>query len=173
MTPTAGVLVCVAIFGTWFVLTVICQFTGLRLVRLIRGHDYFGVIPTWTFFAPNPAVQDFTLVFRDQDAARRFGEWKVLTYSPPSKAVRWIWNPDKRRSKVVHDMATVWLMVAEADASSRAFLLSVPYLCLLHQVVVAPHAPSAVAVQIAVASVHGRQPLKAAEILATSPVHEL
>lgn len=165
--------VCAVVFSTWMLITVIGQFPQLRLSRFLKRHDYFAAIPAWTFFAPNPAVQDFTLLFRDKDYGGQLSQWKVFAYCPPRPTIRWLWNPDKRRSKVIHDMATVWLLIAESDPSTDAFMLSVPYLCLLHQASVAPRSKSAIATQIAIAVVHIHHKDKPVEILATSRFHKL
>lgn len=168
-----GALVLAALFSGWLIVTIVCQFPQHRVSRFFKRLDYCAVIPTWTFFAPNPAVQDFTLLYRDKDRAGDLTSWKVFDYSPPSPLVRWLWNPGKRRSKVIHDMATVWLLMLDRDPSSDAYLLSVPYLCLLHQASVIPRCEAPVATQIAIASVHSHESEKPAEILVVSPFHRI
>src|ERR1022692_1695801 len=164
MRADAGSLISAIGFGIWLLTTIACQFTSLRLSNFLRRYDYCGVIPVWTFFAPNPAVQDFTLMFRDRDSSGETTPWKQFAYLPPHPLVRWLWNPAKRRSKLIHDMATVWLRSAINDPLNPAIVLSIPYLSLLHQVSVAPRDGFAVATQMAIASVHSQQADKPAEV---------
>jgi len=161
------------IFAVWLLITIICQFPQISIGKFFHRHDYFSAIPTWTFFAPNPTIQDFTLMYRDQKLDGTVSPWKVFTYCPPPPQIRWIWNPEKRRSKIIHDMATSWLLLAEDDPSVEVFLLSVPYLCLLHQATVAPRSQAVRATQIAVASVHSDYEQKPVEIMAVSRFHRL
>jgi hypothetical protein len=161
------------IFTVWLLITIICQFSQISISKFFKRYDYFSAIPTWTFFAPNPATQDFTLMYRDQKLDGTVSSWKVFAYCPPPPQVRWIWNPEKRRPKIIHDMATSWLLLAEDNLSAEFFLLSVPYLCLLHQATVAPRGQVVSATQIAVVSVHSRYEQKPVEIMATSRFHRV
>lgn len=169
----ASGLVFAILFSGWFILAVICQFHRFRIGRFFKRHDYCAVLPIWTFFAPDPASQDFTLLYRDKGQDGELTPWNVFAYRRPPAAVRWIWNPDKRRAKVIHDLATVWLIAVDSDPSNQSFMLSVPYLCLLHQVSVAPRSMPAVATQIAIASVHSQRGDKPAEIFAMSQFHRI
>lgn len=161
------------LFSAWFAATVVCQFHRYQIGRFLKRHDYCAVLPIWTFFAPDPASQDFTLLYRDKDQGGELTPWNVFAYRRPPAAIRWIWNPDKRRAKVIHDMATVWLIAADRDPSDQAILLSVPYLCLLHQASIAPRSRPAVATQLAIASVHDQRSDKPAEIFAMSRFHRI
>lgn len=173
MSIDASGVVCAVFFAAWFLTTVLCQFPGYGIGKFLKGRDYCAVIPIWTFFAPNPATQDFVLLFRDQHISGTISAWKMFEYRLPSPAIRWLWNPGKRRSKVIHDMATVWLLIAEREPACKTFMLSVPYLCLLHQVCAAPRGHSAIATQMAIGSVHRNQRDAPAEIFATSEFHKL
>lgn len=167
------VVVGLAIFSAWFLITIMCQFSTHPLGRILKRLDYFGLIPAWTFFAPQPAVQDFTLLYRDMESSGRITPWMVFTYDPPSPIIRWLWNPAKRRPKVIHDMATLWLGAVTNDPTDRVFSLSIPYLCLLHQVAVIPRSKTTTATQLAIGSVFGREPNKPAQIFVVSPFHRL
>jgi hypothetical protein len=160
-------------FTAWIVITIIGQFQQNRLVQLLKRYDFFALIPTWTFFAPNPAVQDFSLLFRDKDVSGQLTAWKVFVYRIPPPGIRGIWNPAKRRSKAINDMATVWLLIRDTNPQSHEYVLSIPYLCLLHQILVAPREDSVVATQMAVASVFSHQKERPAEILVVSAFHKL
>ena len=96
MTALAWVVV-----GTWLLLTALAQFPG-RAPRRIRVMDYLGIIPAWTFFAPNPGISDPVLIGRDKIAPDDWTPWQIV-WREENRRFRLLWRPDKRVSKLIAD----------------------------------------------------------------------
>jgi hypothetical protein len=132
---TAGFVLLLAI---WFVLSVVNQL-GWRWFRRLQYADLLQLLPLWNFFAPNPGVQDYYLLYRDEDQGHKIGDWHLVQ---PTESRRWIsclWNPAKVENKVLSDLVQ---MLTEYQAmrtkDSSAIMLSVPYLFLLKMATEAP-----------------------------------
>ena len=130
------------VFGAWFVATVAHQFDSIREKAVIRSFDPLGLVPIWTFFAPRPGMSDYHLIYRQVSPAEPLSEWTEI---PLVNARHWshiVWNPHRRRSKVVTDcMHAVGSQVRDAredviesSALQRRLLVSIPYLTLLSMV---------------------------------------
>ena len=150
------------LFAAWLVVSIVAQFRGL-LTNAIRRHDPFSLVPRWTFFAPLPKVSDDHLLYRDWLGDDRPGEWREL---PPAGRRPWldmVWNPARRRKKVLLD-ATRGLL-GDPYVRRPTVVYTVHYAILLSVVVTAPHAPGAVATQfmlvrsLGAASETGPQPV--------------
>jgi hypothetical protein len=114
-----------------------------------------GLLPIWTFFAPNPATGDFYLVYRDELSVGGSTIWRELSAPRSARTVAAIWNPDRRYNKALFDVASA--LADEANKSNGARIqLSLPYLSLLTLVCSrALHDPLAVTTQFLVLSDHG------------------
>lgn len=42
----------------------------------LKAADVFGLIPVWTFFAPNPGMTDYYLLYQDRLPAGSFDNWR-------------------------------------------------------------------------------------------------
>lgn len=132
-----------ALFAVWLVLSLIAQLPG-RPAAWIRTWDPFGVIPSWSFFAPNPARTDPHLLYRHSLANGAVTGWtEAFVWRPVW--YRFLWNPDRRAEKAISD-ATSSLQRRTKPLGVR---LSVPYLLLLEHVSRLPSPREAVAVQFA------------------------
>ena len=138
MAEAAGILLL-----AWLAASVIGQFPG-RLNDRLRTADAFGLIPSWSFFAPNPARSDCHLVYRHILRGGVVTEWSEAFVWRPTWA-RWVWNPDRRVEKAISD--------ASSHLSRRKDLDGVqwttPYLLLLNYVSGLPRSDDAMAVQYA------------------------
>jgi hypothetical protein len=141
-----------AVLMLWLGVSAVGQL-GSRPVQRLRRMDFLGVVPVWTFFAPNPATGDVYLVYRD-DKNRRWTEIHVRRPRRPWLAA--IWNPDRRAAKALFDIAMEITKVSRDSQNQDAVQLSVPYLALLG--FVGAHAsrePAAAATQFMLLSDHG------------------
>jgi len=119
-----------ATLGAWLVLSVIQQFSPPWFAR-VQGIDIFGLIPLWTFFAPNPGHSDYHLVYRDELHDGTITPWREVPMCELRGPRSFIWNPEKRSKKVLADVAAA--LVQHADATSELeTLVSLPYLILLN-----------------------------------------
>lgn len=132
-----------ALFAAWLVLSLVAQIPG-RPAGWIRARDPFGVIPSWSFFAPHPARTDPHLLYRHRladGAVTGWTEafvWRRAWYS-------FLWNPDRRAEKAISDATSA----LQRRTEERGVRLSVPYLLLLEHVSRLPCPRAAVAVQFA------------------------
>ncbi|MCC6438859.1 MAG: hypothetical protein IT196_27800 [Acidimicrobiales bacterium] len=119
------------VFGVWLLLTVLNQFRGWKLMAPIRRRDLFALVPSWTFFAPNPATQDVNVVIRD-DLGSSKSPWRELDELAPSRW-RWIWHPAKRPRKAVYDLAvSVGELLRDRDIEPELYSYDLAYLALLN-----------------------------------------
>jgi hypothetical protein len=96
-------LVCIL----WLILTIVCQFDG-KFSRLISSFDKFGLIPRWTFFAPNPCDFDIHLLVRFAKGTV-ISKWQETELTKKiyarNKWTRGIFNPYRRIEKLLFDFA--------------------------------------------------------------------
>jgi hypothetical protein len=119
------------VFVAWFAASVVHQFSPAFWRRAVRS-DVYGLLPRWTFFAPNPAREDTHVVYRDLTDGR-WSEWQALT---PAATSRWLRNPPRYPRKAAIDLANgLRRVTSRYGATPRAILLSNPYIGLLHWVI--------------------------------------
>ena len=86
-----------------------------RLALLIKSIDLFSLIPTWNFFAPNPGTNDYHLLYRERLDTGEYGVWMEIPFPKQSGLLKLVWNPRKRRAKVLSDIViSLGTAVAEA-----------------------------------------------------------
>lgn len=146
MTELAGLL----LLG-WFVASVVAQIPGALSLRL-RSVDTFGLIPSWSFFAPNPVRTDCHLMYRHVFKSGAVTEWtEAFVWRSPW--TRMIWNPDRRVEKAISDASSA--LASRKDTNGVQW--STPYLLLLNYVSELPRSSTAVAVQFALLGSFGHQ----------------
>jgi hypothetical protein len=128
-----SVLGCVSItmVASWLVLTAFAQYRPIS-ARLSR-YDPFRLIPSWTFFAPNPSVVDYHIVVRDERIDGSLGPWRALEIGAERHFLNCIWNPQKRPKKILIDAVQSLVTICQMPSYSEGHeMLSLPYLLLLH-----------------------------------------
>jgi hypothetical protein len=151
MTEFFGLLLLAPLFACWIVLTI--RHAKPRGARDLSVYGPFGLlIPSWNFFAPNPGVHDYYLLFRDYLMDGEAGPWRnVDSFSNPRRWTTCVWNPDKLEKKALFDvvMALVQELPEELRGSSEPMppgsfeylKLSIPYIALTHYILTAPRSP--------------------------------
>jgi hypothetical protein len=155
---TAGLVV---LLTTWFTLSVLNQVGRSRFPGLERA-DLWQLLPRWNFFAPNPGMHDYYLMYRDKSQAGEPGGWHLLQPKHYRPWMSCVWNPGKVQNKVVADLVQ---MLAGYDADVRqnpAVMLSLPYLVWLKMTIEAPRADDATLRQFVLAQKQG--------LIATDPL---
>lgn len=147
-------LIAFGIVGFWLALTLPYQYTpwSRRLSRM----DLFGLLPRWTFFAPNPATRDLHLVVRDKLKSGVLTGWREIQFSEPRNVLEALWHPSKRPRKAVGDAAHS----LKAIAREREMWLpgSLPYLMILNCCLNgAPTTKNVIARQFAIVETTGRK----------------
>ena len=153
-------------------LTVACQSLRFRPARWVKRHDVFCLIPTWTFFAPNPGTRDTRLFWREVRTDGEMSPWREP--SPPALTPwRGLWNPALRTQKAINDAGSLIAQVRSSGDSTQ-MLLSVPYLVLLRYVAAQPGSPNGVARQFALVESSGDRPTgERLRVALTSYWHEI
>jgi hypothetical protein len=103
--PTTVITTAVeAVFAGWFVLTLLTQHPQRSFDRL-RSLDPIGLtIPNWRFFAPEPATQDFHLMYRTRGADGQVSPWHEASSIVRRRLVHAFWFPGRRREKAFFDV---------------------------------------------------------------------
>lgn len=123
-------------FLVWFILSILFQLDQPWFHR-ISQRDRFGLLPRWTFFAPNPGTSDYHLLYRDRLPDGGFTDWVEIPMIAERQLASCLWNPDKRAKKVLADVA---MMLIESSRvlppkDHSVLLVTLPYLILLNIVV--------------------------------------
>ncbi|MCF2528804.1 hypothetical protein [Yinghuangia soli] len=176
-----GQVVVVAVLVAWLVVTV--------LFALPRVGDPIGqrlpawclsLIPSWSFFAPNPPRDDRVLLYRDVFGGQGAGPFREVWSSAAGSDLF-----KGRTEKAVTDSIGELLVRSRVSAGqdgqdgrkptdplqgmqAAQVMVSTPYVQLLNRVAAAPHDPRTQAVQfVIVATDHGEESPKVLFISAT------
>ncbi|MEU5977815.1 hypothetical protein [Streptomyces sp. NPDC047315] len=93
-------------------LTVAAQHPG-DLFGRARRRDLLATIPNWRFFAPDPSVHDYELVYRTLSRQGETSGWKQVPLVRNRRAHQMLWYPERRAGKAVFDMGTELLRVID------------------------------------------------------------
>jgi hypothetical protein len=161
-------------FGIWLLLTVATQHKS-RLADRVRSTDLSLLIPRWHFFAPNPGVHDFVLVFRDRNVGGAVSPWRQAPTPSTSNPALWVvWNPARRHTKALIDIANELIVLINEHAYGRAQLvLAVPYLTLLNHVSSLPRLDVDVSTQFAIAIAQSAAVSGEPDVVFVSALHRL
>ncbi|MFA6087783.1 hypothetical protein [Mucilaginibacter sp.] len=134
----------IGFYGLWFVISIAWQFQFRHeLVEKIKSYDVVGIIPNWTFFAPNPGTSDYHLIYRDQLTDGSIGSWHEISVTNYRGQLDWLWNPHKRKNKLLMDCVNHIARLSrkikeksknEEPVSYNHLCLTVPYMLLLNLV---------------------------------------
>lgn len=135
---SVAAIVIVAMYTAWCAATIANQFHSW-CPRWLRAVDVFGLIPIWTFFAPNPGMTDYYLLYRDRLPDESFDNWRKVELKGCENGVRLaLWNPAKRRHKALSDLVASLARLA-SRGPGQALVLSVPYILILNFITTRPH----------------------------------
>jgi hypothetical protein len=121
------------------------------------------IVPRWNFFAPNPGIWDFHLLYRDRAASGITGHWHEMPIRSPRSFRTVLWNPSRFANKALIDIgSSVGIALditgnAEGlDRRPQLLTISMPYLALLTYVSAAPGRYGAASTQFLVlmSSIH-------------------
>ena len=107
-----------ALILLWCFLTVVNQFNLAFVSRLLRC-DIFGLVPTWTFFAPNPGHTDARVLIRFRTGFE-VTSWQELHLSgrldQGRRLLHGFFNPQRRFDKLLFDFRNT-LVVSNVSLS--------------------------------------------------------
>jgi len=117
-------------------LTCLNQLSIPRLQRALARIDIFRLLPVWTFFAPNPGVSDYHLVYRCRDKNGNISPFKKVSLRNKKNIANAIWNPGKRSQKALNDFVQdIRRMISDNDmdeTNEHLLKLSFSYIVTLH-----------------------------------------
>jgi hypothetical protein len=99
-----------------------------RPARLVRAADALGLVPGWSFFAPNAGTFDYHLLARWRNPDGTTGPFTEI--APPSISLRRsVWHPEKRVRKLIFDCCQELVTLRGDERSAAEYTLA--YLTLL------------------------------------------
>jgi len=166
-------IVVVIIYVVWGAATIANQFHSWCPIWL-RAVDIFGLIPVWTFFAPNPGMTDYYLLYRDRLPDDSFDNWRKVDLKKSENGFRLaLWNPTKRKHKALSDIVSSLVRLAN-NRESETLIVSVPYILILNFITSHPHSLGANSTQFMILE-HGGfsgEPERS-RVLVMSGIHRL
>jgi hypothetical protein len=170
--------VCV-LLAAWFVITAMNQTQRTRkLVNGLVTYDVCGLVPIWTFFAPNPGDTDTHLLFRDRDSDGRSTNWKEVKLLRRDSMFD-LWCPLRRINKSLVDVAfdlskpDDWNRKESPQPVSKQRVLGFPYLLVLNYVSNLSGDFAAVERQFAIVKTAGYKYRHMPDVLLVSAFHKL
>lgn len=128
----------VILYVVWCAATIANQFHSW-CPRWLKALDVFGLIPVWTFFAPNPGMTDYYLLYRDRLPSGSLDNWRRVELRPWENSFRFaLWNPTKRKQKALSDMVSALIRLAK-DRKAEELIVTVPYILILNFITSRPH----------------------------------
>jgi hypothetical protein len=171
--------VLLGLLAVWFLLSVLSQFRQVAWlgdwISRLKGWDHLALLPSWTFFAPNPGTRDYELLYRDRLVDGTYTPWKEVE-RPVGTLARAVWNPSKRRQKAVVDLCSIlmrYMSRIQTERGARRVLLSVPYLSLLTYISGMKTGPLSAQRQFLIAHTFGYHSTQEPDILYISHPHAL
>lgn len=166
------VIAVIVFFSVWLILTVVNQFHEKRPAWL-KSLDIFGLIPIWTFFAPNPGMTDYHLLYRDRLPDGTLGQWKEVRLQTRTGTLSAVWGPDRRRNKTLSDLVSATIQLARTNGQ-KGIPVSIPYLLLLNYITSLPHSLAADSTQFMVMEHEGyHESPDPSRVLMLSGMHRL
>jgi hypothetical protein len=166
-------VVVIVIYVLWGVATIVNQFHSW-CPKWLRAVDIFGLIPVWTFFAPNPGMTDYYLLYRDRLPDGSLDNWKKIELKGAENGFRVaLWNPTKRKQKALSDLFTSLIEFVRHGGIDAA-VVSVPYILILNFITARSHTLGTGGTQFMVLE-HGgfaNQPERS-RVLLMSKIHRL
>lgn len=126
-------------FGIWFLLSFFNQFPPKIKKHFFKHfvtYDIFSLIPTWTFFAPNPKQSDTILLYRDlfvTSISSEMSKWATAHTTYSKKWWHTFFNPRRRIEKALVDFeqGIIEIDLREENKKEDAIVFSPHYLALL------------------------------------------
>lgn len=143
-------IVLVFLFSLWLTLTVAIQFNS-SFTSLLSHWDALGLLPRWTFFAPNPGHTDIRVLVRFGGAsgATSWSElWLSSRVDDRRTVIRGLFNPYRRVEKLLFDFRNELI---DPTINPTQVRMSSEYIALLTISEMAAQIPGVIAVQFMLA----------------------
>jgi hypothetical protein len=162
-------------FGLWFILSVVFQFNTSIKTGMARL-DIFGLLPSWSFFAPTPGTSDYRLAYRDCRKDGNWSFWKEVNVYKEHSPFRFIWNPSKVETKALSDIVQILFKELNSEVYKKCpevIVITNPYLALLQKVVSEPKEEETLQRQFAILSSSGYDGKRKIQPLFISCTHKI
>lgn len=127
-------------------------------------------LPGWHFFAPNPGIHSYHLLYRDQLSETQIGNWKEVRINATGSP-RPLWNPSKTFNKAILDIAMELIEIINTSRNNSYIIkISIPYLTVLTHVSNIPRTIKPIATQFLIMR---SSPETGYEIILLSDLHSL
>jgi len=160
-----------AVLTAWWGISVCNQFRSGAWTARIRRHLPLGLIPLWTFFAPNPARSDTRLIWREERAGQ-WDDWQELHFGFAAARSRWLINPELILNKAVTDLATS-IPRNRGEDGDRSYLLSSSYVTLLRIVLDQIRENTCSSIQFAIVRTSWGSEARQIDLIHVSEVHQV
>ena len=122
-------IVAATILLIWFAGSILNQFFAKELATF----NAIQALPNWKFFAPNPAVKDYHLLFRQRLSNSTLTTWSEAQSNSTRRFVPLFWNPKRRQEKALFDLISSF-PADSREVSDASIKLSIPYLAVIYHV---------------------------------------
>lgn len=156
--------------GSWFLISILAQVHRFRRLQRLRYRDMFFVLPHWHFFAPNPKIDDFHLLYRDKLFDGQYTPWREIAFKQ-NAFWRGLWNPERRLVKTLEQMSNSMCYFADKPVKKKRLLVSVSYIVLLNYVMSLPYSNLSDFRQFLIAKTFGYYTSQEPEIVFVSYLH--
>jgi hypothetical protein len=157
------------VFTVWWAISACNQFRSGAWTLRLRRHIPLGLIPLWTFFAPNPARADSRLVWREEHGGE-WGGWRELHFGFAPVRTRWLVNPEITLNKAITDLVG-WLLQTRAEWEDRSALLNSAYVTLLSIVLAQSRRTRCSSIQFAVVRTSRSALTRRLDVVFLSEIH--
>jgi hypothetical protein len=142
------------VFGALLVVTAAAQPRSVKWAQWLKRRDACAYIPAWTFFAPNPGVNDTRVLWREQLIDGSVGPWHEMV-GPQGGLLRAVWNPTKRARKAVTDCGPMAVRMIARNKRSVLPIIGLPYLMIVQHMANLHGSPLGLARQFTVVNTQG------------------
>jgi hypothetical protein len=161
----------IILFIFWFFVTLFSQFRWF-ISNQIRSYDFFSLVPSWTFFAPNPGTVDYRIVCKITKPDHYVQHHLINTIVLRNNLIYSIWNPNKRRQKVLVDVVQSFVRFPVKHSSYLP--ITVPYLLLFNFLAnIFANEPKGSQLQFLIYESRGVDSLRDQEVIFVSDCHTL
>lgn len=143
--------------GAWATMITLNQDPRRKWQPLQRFDPSGSYLPDWRFFAPNPGVNDYHLLFRDKLDSAEETPWKEVCNIEQRQLIHIFFHANRRCEKALFDAVTGIVHWRPPEGGKQDDIqLSIAYLTLLNHITHrVPHHEQAKETQFIIASSDG------------------
>jgi hypothetical protein len=168
-------LVVLTFYLGWILLTCMNQHSFMS-DTWVQKYDIFHLVPIWTFFAPNPGVSDYNLLFRVKKADGSISGFQEVPLRSEKKIAMALFNPNRRLQKALHDHARAIIMNVDdciTEQTKANIKLTFSYISILNFCSKLARKPDAYAVQFMIIETFGYNELTEPRLILNSEFHRI